>query len=299
MLNKNILALCASSSQEYTHLFYPTRFGTYDSFGYDKDQTSFPGSYLRPNIVNGIPIQSFSMSAARRAWHLHDVNYEYYSFLDYWLSIPEQQLSLGKMHYNTDDEFYWAFPNREVGFVPNVEHKIAFTLERPAFDTTYIETPFYIHYTNHLNSENNIAIDWVVYHEDFGYTQPFASFSFYYNSDSISESKFTIQLDGTYYTYHDDLPCDNMIDTMGGFGSPITRDFLEVLADLEGIVEAIGDFVNMLTGGSSYKGTYTIPLTDDWLLHFLDQAKEWAKTQETMLTQTMSTTFSLDPLFNE
>lgn len=298
MLNKNILALCASSSQEYTHLFYPTRFGTYDSFGYDKDQTSFPGSYLRPNIVNGIPIQSFSMSAARRAWHLHDVNYEYYSFLDYWLSIPEQQLSLGKMHYNTDDEFYWAFPNREVGFVPNVEHKIAFTL-RPMFYTTYIETPFYIHYTNLINSENNIAIDWVVYHEDFGYTQPFASFSFYYNSDSINESKFTIQLDGTYYTYYDDIPRDNMIDTIGGFGSTITHDFVDQLAHLEGMVEVIGDFSNMLTGDPSYKGTYTVPLTDDWLLDFLNTAKEWAKKQETMLTQTRSTTFSLDPIFNE
>ena len=298
MLNKNTLALCAPYTQEYTHLFYPTKFGTYDSVGYDKDQTSFPGSYLRPNIVNGIPIQSFTMSAARRAWHLHDANYESYSFLDYWLNIPEQQVTLGKMRYNIDDGFYWAFPNRDIGFYPNVEHKIAFTL-RPMFYTDYTETPYYIHYTNLVNSENTIAIDWVVYHEDFGYTQPFASFSFYYNSDSISESKFTIQVDSTYYTYRDDLPCGNMINTITGFGSTITRDFLILLAFLKGIEEGATDFSNMLTGDSSSKGTYTVPLTDDWLHNSLDKAKEWANTQETMLTQTGSTTFSLDPLFNE
>ena len=292
MLKKDTLTNIVTSNDNHTHLFYPTGL-SYDRIGYDKDQTTYPNSYLKPNNIDGIEVKNFYFAPARRAWHLLNDNNTAIPFFPYWLSIPSKKISLGKMSYNTDDEFYWAFPNREVGFVPNIEHEIAFTLERPEFDNTYIETGIY---WRPGNMEVDVECEMMFVQKPFD--TPFLHYTINYR-----DKYFTLELNSTFFKPIDYENLDNIYLWFFGLDPDVSQSISNLFyfclqpsedgIDFSVIIE---EFENMFKGGFEDRISTTFTLPPE----VYDVVREWITRQVEIrdMIQHINQPYYLDPFFN-
>ena len=82
--------------------------------------------------------------------------------LDYYLSIPDQQISFGKPifrsdltdYHGNDKGYCWYIPNSYYIFQANTEYKIALTREKPEFDTTFKEYDYAFYFTQDETSNS-------------------------------------------------------------------------------------------------------------------------------------------------
>ena len=178
-MNKKLLAINGGNSLDSIHIFYPTA-GKLppaypgaegeDSIGYSRDQYDqhdFVNSRFEPELVDPSDPETYFLKLSREntigAWIYDFCWTRSWVPLDYYLSIPAQQISFGKPIFRSDIRNYyndsgttycWYIPNSYDIFQANNEYKIALTREKPEFDTTFKEYDYAFYFTQDETSNS-------------------------------------------------------------------------------------------------------------------------------------------------
>ena len=164
------------NSLDSIHIFYPTA-GEIPSFapgeepeatiGYGRDQFEFVNSRFEPELVDPTDPDTYFLTLFREntigAWTYAMDDIRCWFPLDYYLSIPDQQISFGKPIFRSDILFYyndyyqyycWYIPNSYDIFQANNEYKVALTKEKPEFDTTFKEYDYALYFTQDITNNS-------------------------------------------------------------------------------------------------------------------------------------------------